>query len=298
MEKINEGGFFEIPAGLLYFAGDKSAQLLHGQLTNDIKLLKKGEGNFNLLLNQKGKVRAAVYVFNQGDQLGLLCEAKDKNGLLEHFSKMAPLSKVMMSDATPAYRFFHCCKPLEVFKEKYRLEPVLIGHEPITGFRSDRIGLPGIDFFVPVERVPDFMDWMAKEKVSPLDEETIECIRIEQGIPKAGVDFGEDHLPQECCLDEALNFNKGCYLGQEIIARLHYKGHVNKILKPLVISEWLHPKAGLQLLSEGVVSGNLTSVAYSTKWQSYVGLGYVPYKKSEPNSLFQIEGGGLARVTR
>ncbi|MDO8520349.1 MAG: hypothetical protein Q7T11_09365 [Deltaproteobacteria bacterium] len=110
------------------------------------------------------------------------------------------------------------------------------------------------------------------EKVIPQELKLPENLRIEQGIPKMGVDFTQDNLPQEVGLEKrAVSFTKGCFLGQEIVARLQYRGHVNKILVRLEIDAPAAPPPGTALLEEGKEVGKITSSA------GRLALGYVPY---------------------
>lgn len=105
-----------------------------------------------------------------------------------------------------------------------------------------------------------------------------ESLRIEQSIPKMGVDFTEANFPQEAGLEKrAVSFTKGCYLGQEIVARLQYRGHVNKILVKIKIDSTTPPPPGTPIFENGKECGKITSAIYSPKEKSVIALGYLPY---------------------
>ena len=102
--------------------------------------------------------------------------------------------------------------------------------------------------------------------------------RIEQFIPKYGIDFDENNIPQEAGLHHALNFEKGCYVGQETIARLHFRGHVNKFLCQFIITGQTVPEPQSKILNkEKIEIGFVTSSAWSPLYKSPVALGYLKY---------------------
>ena len=202
--------YFQTDLVPLVFKGEKACSLLNGQLTNDIKNLKTGETNYNLLLTIKGKVVADMHVLRNEDDFEVWVPRIFVEKVLDHFKRLAPLSKVEI------------------------IRPPGDGKNP-----------PRSPF----------------SKGGCLESE-----RIENGIPKVGVDVTEENLPQEGKLDHALSFTKGCYLGQEIIARLHYKGHVNKILELLVIEGKEVPEPGTLIMKDEQIVGKVTSSTFSTKY--------------------------------
>jgi folate-binding protein YgfZ len=109
------------------------------------------------------------------------------------------------------------------------------------------------------------------ESTIACDEQAWQAIRLESGWPLFGVDFDGSNLPQEVNRDaQAINFRKGCYLGQETIARIDALGHVNKRLASVRI-EGDEPAVGVELTADGKEAGRLTSVAWSPKFESWIG---------------------------
>jgi folate-binding protein YgfZ len=286
--------YFKLSLDILSFSGEKAAQLLHGQVTNDIRGLQDGFANLNLLLSQKGKVRAVFHVLCRKKQYEILCEKTDSDMLLDHFSRIAPLSRVEINRQSQSFVFYHILGQLESL-DKYQLCTAKFGSLDLSALRTDRLGVLGWDIFVPVSEEELLLSYFEEKETRLLPFLEQEGIRISNGIPKFGVDFNGDHLPQECLLDEALNFNKGCYLGQEIIARLHFKGHVNKLLKPLKISGCI-PHVGDVLCDQGVEVGKLTSVAASDFDNIFSALGFLPYRKSEVGQVFSCGESGHAVI--
>lgn len=128
------------------------------------------------------------------------------------------------------------------------------------------------------------------QKLGPLSGVTLrkidaEEVRIKEGVPAFGVDFGEEHLAQEAGRPDALHFDKGCYLGQEVVARIHFKGHVNKELKAFSVSG--HIEVGDEILNgDGKVTGLITS-ALNTSEESH-GIGFFSYKDLQAESQFRV----------
>lgn len=248
---FKHGGFFKNSDILYEVIGEKSAAFLHGQLTNHIKGLKIGEANYNLLLTQKGRIVGDCFVYCLADKMILAVNPLFAETIVEHLNKLAPLSRVEIKKIENL-KIVHVCRGGPAW--------------PPLQFPTNRIGFPGYDLFIPCDPSAPFVP---EKNLIELDENTIEVLRVEQGIPKIGVDVTEDNLPQEGRVERALHFDKGCYLGQEIVARLQYRGHVNKILVGLK----LDVGAGSPL--------RITSQIFSPKLGAPLALGYVPYASED-----------------
>ena len=128
--------------------------------------------------------------------------------------------------------------------------------------------------------------------VSPAVDMAVDAVRVERGRPWFGVDFGDDYLPQETGLEhEAVSFTKGCYLGQETVARLHHLGHVNRQLRGIVVVGDASIETGATLSAAGKEVGVVTSVGYSPRRQSTVALAYVRRQHAEPGTRLELPSG-------
>jgi len=139
-----------------------------------------------------------------------------------------------------------------------------------------------------------FRDWVSEAGggVRPVGLEALESLRIEAGVGRWGKDYGPDNLPQETgVLSEAVDFEKGCYLGQEIVARLHYLGNPRRLLQPLSIEGVDEVNEGADLVSEGERVGTLTSVTRSAAGTSWLALSVVPRKLLESRARLELEDG-------
>jgi folate-binding protein YgfZ len=124
--------------------------------------------------------------------------------------------------------------------------------------------------------------------------EELEILRTEAGIPRFGQDFGPDNFPQETGIEEAVSYTKGCYLGQEVVARIHYRGGVQNVLRGLVFDS--EPAPGAKVLHAGREAGRATTVVRSPVLGKTVGLGILHRRAAEPGTQVEVEGGGTAEV--
>jgi folate-binding protein YgfZ len=130
--------------------------------------------------------------------------------------------------------------------------------------------------FVPEESADIFQNSLNELGSARIDHDAYETLRIENGIPKYGVDMDETTIVPELGIGGLISYNKGCYVGQEIIARIHFRGHVAKRLTGLVLSQAVN--AGTDLgTTHGKNAGRITSVTFSPKLDRTIALGYVRY---------------------
>ena len=267
---------FFIPAlNCLQVSGEKAGQLLHGQFTNNIRDLVPGTGNYNLLLTVKGKVLADLHILRRENDFLLLVPQIFFSLIREHLQKLAPLSRVTLLDVSPDWQLVHILGKLD----QPDLPNTLI-------FRSDRLGEEGYDVIAPAEI--NLSDTFTKAGGKKLTPEAVETLRIKNGTPKIGIDVTNANLPQEAGLADALNFTKGCYLGQEIVARLEYRGHPSKKLVSLLIDG--PAKVETEIKENGEPIGRLTSAAFDEASQKTFALGFV--KTANVNAVrdFTVDG--------
>lgn len=246
-----EGGFFVLgPRARVRVTGADGLRYLNGQLTNDLRRLAPDEAMPALLLTAKGKLCADVFVWIDEDSLVVEAEAPLEETLLARLERYAVADDVAFELMPHDLTRFH------VFGQPSVQE---------DGLRIRRLGIEGIDLSSPPETLME------------AGSEEIELLRIEHGIPRWGNELSEDTLPQEAGLDRiAVDFKKGCYVGQEVVSRIHSVGRVNRHLRGFVGS-FDPSKAGKATLvdAEGQKSGRLTSAAYHPGLQKTVSLGFL-----------------------
>ncbi|MDH3254155.1 MAG: hypothetical protein OEM62_04110, partial [Acidobacteriota bacterium] len=130
----------------------------------------------------------------------------------------------------------------------------------------------------------------------PAALEAVTAVRIERGVAWFGVDFGEENFPQETGLEkQALSYSKGCYLGQEIVARIHYRGHVNRHVRGLLAPSSVRLQAGQELALGGEKVGAVASATWSPAMNASIGLAML-HRKAEPEAGVALASGELLRV--
>ena len=151
---------------------------------------------------------------------------------------------------------------------------------------------------VPAEQLPGVWRTLREAGLRPCGQRALELLRIEAGWPRYGRDLSEDNLPQEVGRDRlAISFTKGCYLGQETVARIDSRGHVNRLLTGLVFASPEVPKSGMELRAGSAVVGEVTSAAFSPTRNAAVALGYVRRGHNEPGSVLESAAGSATVVS-
>ena len=244
--------------GKLRLLGDEAADFLQGQVTNDVEALDAGTGCYAALLNHQGKVRTDMRVLRADGWIWLDTEPGFQE-LLARTVEMYGIGRdVKAEDVTTGYAILSLLGPgARAALDSPPPESEYAFVEGDHGIYMSTLG--GVDVICEANRADEVRAALDAEELS---EEVAECLRIEAGRPRFGADFDAGTIPEEAGLNErAVSFTKGCYVGQETVARLHYKGKPNRHLRGLKLSGEAHPGDEL-LLGERAV-GALGSVAVS-----------------------------------
>ena len=210
---------------VILLEGSEAVDFLQGQVTNDVEALGEGEGCYAALLDHKGKLRADMRVLRLGEEeLQVDGEAIAREVLRHNFETYSLGRNVRARDVTDERTVTSVIGPAA--RERLGID---LGDEEDTFVAGD-LGLYvttalGVDV---IGTAPD---------LPRAGEETAECLRIEAGRPRLGLEMGGSTIPEEAALNErAVSFTKGCYVGQETVARLHYRGKPNRHLRGLRLS--------------------------------------------------------------
>jgi folate-binding protein YgfZ len=295
----------------LEIVGSDRAKFLHNLTTNDVKRLAEGAGHESFVTSPQGKVLAYVsLVSNEGSTILLRTDPGSLELLLPHLNKYGIFDDVSIKDVSEKTFEFHIAGPAAVsISEGQGIELPPEGalrHRPVelAGFsirivRESPTGRPGLTLIGPIEGAEAVQAFLVAGGVPQIDEATFEALRIEAGTPLSSRDVSLSNLPQEVGRDSmAINFVKGCYLGQETVARLDALGHVNRIFKGLRFEGLAVPPVGTPLTSEGKVVGAVTSSAFSPGWGAPIGLAYIRVAQATAgtNLVATIEGTGEVSV--
>ena len=214
--------------------GGEAADFLQGQVTNDVEGLAPGDGCYAALLTHKGKLRADMRVLRGGDWIWLDGEAPGRAPLLHTLETYCVGRDVSFEDMSEERAILSLIGPAA--RERLDAAPPEREHAFVTGDHGLHVATNlGVDVICDAADADGVREALGVEEVS---EDAAECLRIEAGRPRLGIDMDGDTIPQEADLNErAVSFTKGCYVGQETVARLHYKGKPNRHLRGLRLSE-------------------------------------------------------------
>lgn len=255
-------GFRRIPRGLIAVWGKESVQFLNGLITNDVAKLDDGQQMAAAFPNAQGRLVALVRVARVGEVFFFETEDVTREKVFQNLFRFTFAGDFFVEDRSAAYTY------LELFNMSglSKALPVLKGSV-------------GEGVFVEADSAESFVSSLEAEGAVEIDEGTYEILRVEKGVPLYGVDADESTVVPELGADGLISYNKGCYIGQEVVARIHFRGHVAKELRQLVFERSdAEPEAGSELIStDGKAAGRITSVVSSPRFGAPMGLGLVRY---------------------
>jgi len=278
-------GFFEQKRGLIEVSGGEAEMFLNGLVTNDVKKLPENSWMLAAFPNAQGRLLGVVRIWREEGKFYFDTENATYETVLRNLKRFTLAGDFFVNDLTEEFTCYAVHgRNIPNFKfqipklENQILEAEFNG-EKITILNDANVGENGFYFYVPEKQAESFKEEMQNSDVIQISEETFEVLRIEAGLPLYGVDMDETTVVLETGLDDAVNFNKGCYIGQEIIARIHFRGHVAKKLTGLILEDEtaeIEPNDELKS-SDGKNAGRITSVTYSPKLKKTIALAYVRY---------------------
>lgn len=267
--------------GRLRVYGPKAAELVTGLVTNDVQALTPSQGCYAAALTAKGKIVADLRIFAMRDALLIDSPPRAREGWMAMVRKYINPRVARYDDETASTR------QIGIFGTRARialanatgLDTAQLGALPKYGHvqldlpagaiiaRVPDLELEGYEIFVPQSAFEPFWERLVTEGAMPSGLAAWDIARIEAGRPEWGVDIDESTIPQEANLDDlhAISYTKGCYVGQETVARVHFRGHVNRHLRGLLFSDG-HVPGGAQLVDgEGKSVGDVRSTAMSPR---------------------------------
>jgi folate-binding protein YgfZ len=251
--------------------GDDRVRWLNGMATNNIRDLAAGHGVYAFLLNAQGRIQADLYVFQRGESLLVDSEGGQREKVLQLFDHYIIADHVEIADVSDRIAAVgltgrESCSILEragiVVPELAHLQfaEVSWGQGSITVLRSGEEARESWQVWIAPEQAAGLWDALVKAGAMPAGTAALNLFRISRGIPQFGVDIRERDLPQETGQTRALNFTKGCYLGQEIVERIRSRGAVHRQFMAFTV-EGMLPEAGAKILAAEKEVGEITSSA-------------------------------------
>jgi folate-binding protein YgfZ len=280
-------GFAELPRTVIEVRGNDRSQFLHSFCTNDVKKLAPGQGCEAFITSHQGKTLGHVFIFCESERLVIGTVADQAASLIGHFDKFVISEDVTfqgLSDRVQIYLVTGktaAAKLRELSGSEPPAEMLAFLQAKIAGcdctvFRVPYTGAESFFIRVAVGEAPAVRAALEAAGARPCSEEAIETLRLEAGFPYFGRDITDETLPQEVARDkQAISFTKGCYLGQETVARIDAVGHVNRLLARVRFEQDQIPAEGTPLLVAGKQVGQTTSAAWSPAIGSPLAMAYL-----------------------
>ena len=284
--------------GKIVVSGAEAAEYLQGQLTNDVEALEPGEGCYAALLDRKGHMQADMRVLRPGPgpELWIDTEPETLAATRRHLETYKIGREVEIEDATESRALLSLIGPAAVSIADAP-SPPLHGSAAavVSGVECLVVGTEdGIDLFVPAAEAGRLRDGLIAAGAVEVDPAAAEILRIESGRPRYGAEMSSSTMPAEAGIVEAaVSFTKGCYIGQEPVARLHHRGRPNRHLRGLRLDAPAAPGDALRLGDKEV--GAVGSFCVSPA-QGPIALAIVR-REAEPGAELAVgEDGVTARV--
>lgn len=292
-------------------SGEHRARFLHRIISNDVKSLTPGQGVYATLLSAQGRILSDFYVYADDDRLWVDTDADLAAKTMTILRRYVIGDRVTIEPSAlgavalqgPGSRA--TVQSLVATEGAPPLPQAELGHvmaefdgRPARIVRRSSTGDEGYEIWLEPAALQPFWTRAAGAGAQACGVEALEALRIEAGIARYGPDFGEDTLPLEAGLLSALSFNKGCYIGQEIVERARSRGHVNWKLVGLRFPPGAAaPGAGEKIRTpQGAEIGEVTSASVSPGLGRPLALGYVRREAAEPGTRLVAPGGETIEV--
>ncbi len=295
--------------GKLRVTGRDRIRYLNNMLTNDITRVAPGVGCYAALLNRQGMMESDLWVHVFETDVWLECPpsaaARVRETLSRHVvSDIVSLESMdgilgILSLQGPRAREF-----MEITLDAKLQELSPLGHQTVMRgagtwivVRRDRTGFDGFDLWLPLTELQAvWRRWAEFEGVRAAGLTALNWSRIEAGIPWYGIDMDEKSLPMEMGLDAAISMSKGCYRGQEIVARIRHRGHLDRRLGGISLDSPSPPIKGAEVRSLGIKIGEVTSAALSPRLGKPLALAVVKTACLQPGTPVEVDCDGYLRA--
>jgi folate-binding protein YgfZ len=285
--------------GKIIATGEDRIRWFNGMVTNNIRDLRPGYGNYNFVLNAQGRIQGDLYIYNRGEYLLLDTERSQVETLMKTLNHFIIMDDVELNDASGKITSIGIQGPnaTEVLKavgiEPSCADPLfacdLKWHEhgiSVTRMVSDE----HLTYEIWLSPAAAIELWRALRSAGakPVGTAALEKFRVYAGVPKYGQDIRERDLPQETGQMHAISFTAGCYIGQEIVERIRSRGNVHRQLSGFVLENAV--PVGSKMMSAGKEVGEITSVADIPVLDSSkkIAMGYIRREAGGPGTSVQI----------
>lgn len=300
-------GLFDLSArGRVEVSGAEAVMFLNGMLTNDVARLEEGAWMHAAFPNPQGRLVASTRVLRRGDTFLFDTEAETYPSVLKHLGRFTLAGDFRVRDLTAetlllsvqgarAAEFVGAVLGAEAAATaRGRVTRAAFDGGEVTVIRATHTSEDGFDLFVGAGVAEAVRDALKASGARPAGHDALEVLRVEAGIPRYGVDASDANVVLEVVDEaEAVSYTKGCYAGQEIIARIHWRGHVAKRLAGVIFDRDAEPPqdARLRDCAEGREAGRITSNVFSPRLRRRVALALVKYDFLKPGTELKLFSG-------
>jgi folate-binding protein YgfZ len=298
----------------LRFTGPDRVRYLNAILTNNIKDLAVGNGIVSLVLNPQGRIQAEIETYAKPDSLFCVSYAMIRETLVPALDKFIIMDDVTLTDETETSGTAALEGPLaaDMVKKLTSIDLADLGElsfqqtsvagTPCGLTKRSPGGIAGAEFLATRGDLPQL--WQAlRETVETAGGRAtgyraLNALRLEQGVPWFGYDFGDKQIPHEAGLEHShISYTKGCYTGQEIVERVRSRGQVNRVRVLVKFDTNEPPVAGTTLMADGKEAGHVTRTAFSHALQTAIGMAYVRRENSAVGSELSCAGTWTTVIT-
>ncbi len=294
----------------LEVSGKNAVQFLNGLVTNDVKSLQVGTGILAAFLNVQGKVVSLCRFYQTGAHLLLEYDFTNRAAIFQNLSRFVLAGEFFVNDVSETLGLLSVQGPkaaellstltgqtIEAAPEYRNYQAEISGVNVLIASHS-RCGSAGFDVFLPAASKAQPRQTLIEGGAIPAGSEALEVARLEAAIPREGVDVTDANILLEAGYDKAVSYTKGCYLGQEIIARIHYRGQPARQLRSLVVDANELPTKGTELwAADGKKIGEITSSVNSFACNRIIALGYVHRYYLAVGTCFTLQRDGAEQGT-
>ena len=288
--------------GRLKATGEDALDLLNRLSTNKVIDLQTGQGAPTILTTDRGRILDLIIVLNVGEHLLLLTSPGTQQPVIEWLDKYTIMEDLIVEDISGTTAMLAVWGPgalgsLEAAIGRpglaelplYHSLEASLGGAPVRVVSTRISELPGCYVITSNETAPAVWQSIVDAGASPIGTEAYEAARINYSLPVYGREMGDDYNPLEAGLIGSIDFAKGCYIGQEVIARLDTYRKVQKYLVKLAFEPGASVLPGTSLVQDGIVVGKVTSVATIPTTSDIIGLAYVRTKNALPGARLELE---------
>ena len=285
--------------GRLKATGEDGLDLLNRMSTNKVVNLAAGEGAVTVLTTDRGRIVDVLGVLNQGDYVLLLTSPGRQQSVIDYLDKYTIMEDLMVEDVTSETAMLALLGPdagkllgltsSAGSQDSLTIQSVRVGGYDALAVEQPLGTLPRYWLMAAPDAAAGLWHHLTDNGATPVGATAMDAVRVNFGVPEYGPELGEPYNPLEAGLIGSVDFAKGCYIGQEVIARLDSYKKVQKYLVSLRFADG-SVSPGDTLLQDGKSVGQVTSVAPMPSESALKGLGYVKAVAAIPGARLDLEG--------